>query len=485
MARIDDDGQVIYRGAYPETDSLHLVSAGRSEEFLFLQNECAPRAFEYELSALSAGTRVTLVDGEVRFTSEAGHGVKIEAPWLIEVTGKQPAGAVRWELEKSKSGALPRLRLVVAPGLRYPVVVDPSWSLTGSMSTARYSHTATLLPSGQVLVAGGVDDTPMVVSSAELYDPATRTWMATGNMGVPREAHTATLLASGKVLVAAGYGTAPLSSAELYDPVTGTWTATGSLAQARFGYTATLLPNGQVLVAGGNDSVSGFHELSSAELYDPATETWRATGSLAQARQSHTATLLRNGQVLVVGGYNGTSLSSAELYDPRTRIWTATGSMGTSRNVPSATLLPNGQVLVAGGFSYTSGFLRSAELYDATMGTWTATGIMLTARASHTATLLLSGKVLVTGGRYRNFSDTRGTELYDPASGTWRTSRRMQTARQDHTATLLPSGDVLVAGGQNPGEGSDNQILNEAELSDPTTVSQITPAENQVRTDLK
>ena len=145
-AEIDDDGKVIYRQAYAETDSVHVVSAGRSEEFLFLQNECAPREFEYELSELSAGTRVELVNGEVRFTNETGHGVKIEAPWLIEATGKQPAAAVRWELAQSKSGARPGLRLVVAQRLRYPVLIDPSWVTTGSLITARSEHTATLLP---------------------------------------------------------------------------------------------------------------------------------------------------------------------------------------------------------------------------------------------------------------------------------------------------------------------------------------------------
>src|SRR6266481_4982544 len=158
MAQIDDNGQVIYRGAYPETDSVHVVSAGRtgrSEEFLFLQNECAPREFAYELSELSAGTRVKLVNGEVRFTNEAGHGVKIEAPWLIDATGEQRAGAVRWELEESKSGGPYRLRLVVAKGLSYPVLIDPSWVPIGSLVTARSRHTATLLPNGNVLVAGG------------------------------------------------------------------------------------------------------------------------------------------------------------------------------------------------------------------------------------------------------------------------------------------------------------------------------------------
>src|SRR6266567_2997344 len=188
-----DNGQVIYRQAYPETDSVHLVSAGRSEEFLYLQNECAPREFAYELSELSAGARVELVKGEVRFTNKAGHGVKIEAPWLIEANGARRADAVHWELDaaQSRSGSQ-RLRLVVAAGLRYPLFIDPSWVTTGSLVTARSDHTATLLLSGKVLVAGGQANLP---SSAELYDPATGTWSTTGPLGCARDHHTATLLA--------------------------------------------------------------------------------------------------------------------------------------------------------------------------------------------------------------------------------------------------------------------------------------------------
>ena len=100
-----DNAQVTYRNAYAETDSMHVVSSGRSEEFLFLQNECAPREFAYELSELSAGTRVELVKGEVRFTNRSGQGVKIEAPWLVEASGKSRADAVHWELDATNSAA--------------------------------------------------------------------------------------------------------------------------------------------------------------------------------------------------------------------------------------------------------------------------------------------------------------------------------------------------------------------------------------------
>src|SRR6266542_3482513 len=143
------------------------------------------------------------------------------------------------------------------------VATGASWAATGSLTTTRYLHTATLLPSGKVLVAGKYD------ASTELYDPVTGAWTTTGSMTTPRLYHSATLLPNGKVLVSGGYNdVVRLASTELYDPATGGWTTTGSLTNSRYVHTATLLPNGKVLVAGGYNDNSGV--LGRAELYDPA-----------------------------------------------------------------------------------------------------------------------------------------------------------------------------------------------------------------------
>jgi WD40 repeat protein len=315
---------------------------------------------------------------------------------------------------------------------------------TGSMAQARAYHTATLLPNGKVLVAG---------QSAELYDPATGTWATTGSLSNSRSYHTATLLPNGKVLVAGGLaGFNGLASAELYDPATGLWTPTGSLTIRRRLHTATLLPNGQVLVAGGfvdePFTIIGGYTTPSAELYDPTSGTWTTTGSLAQQRHQHTATLLPKGKVLVAAGdghFSGGGVqASAEIYDPASGTWTSTGNLNTRRRLHTATLLPNGKVLVAGG--YDNNLLASAELYDSASETWSPTGSLGTARINHTATLLQGGKVLAAGG-----SGGRGAsaELYDPPNGTWMTTGSLVTGRRDHTATLLSDGNVLVAGGRN------------------------------------
>ncbi len=324
-----------------------------------------------------------------------------------------------------------------------------TFSATGSLTTARNGHTATLLGNGKVLVTGG--DNSGALASSELYDPATGTFSATGSLSTARSYHTATLLGNGKVLITGGYNSgSPLASTELYDSATGTFSATGSMATARGFHTATLLGNGKVLVTGGLSPVT----LASSELYDPATGTFSATGSLTTARYAHTATLLSNGKVLITGGDNG-RLSSSELYDPATGTFSATGSLVTGRAYHMAALLGNGKVLITGGYG-SSGGLASSELYDPVTSTFSATGSMATARSIHTATLLGNVKVLVTGGD--NSGRLASSELYDPATGTFSATGSLTNARYYHTATLLGNGKVLVTGGDNSGALASSEL---------------------------
>ena len=316
---------------------------------------------------------------------------------------------------------------------------------TGSMTTNRYYHTATLLLDGRVLVSGG-HDAVAYLKSAELYNPSNGSWTATGSMTTNRYEHTATLLPNGKVLVVGGLGTGgELSSAEIYNPSNGTWTVTGSLGTGRESHTATLLPDGRVLVAGGSGPINN---LSSSELYNPSNGTWTATGSMTANRDNHTATMLPNGKVLVSGGYGaGGALSSAELYNPSNGLWTATAAMVSNRYWHTATLLPDGKVLVAGGYDPEVSALSSAEHYNPSNGSWTVKGAMMAKRYVHTATLLPDGKVLVAGGSYALDPYISSSELYSLSNGTWTATGSLGTGRRYHTATRLPNGKVLVAGG--------------------------------------
>lgn len=351
-----------------------------------------------------------------------------------------------------------------------------AFSSTGSLANARSSHSSTLLQNGKVLVAGGTAGFNNQLSSAELYDPDTDMWTPTGSLGTARQGHTATLLPNGKVLVAGGHNSSgTVGTSELYDPASGTWAPTGNLVQKRELHRAALLQNGKVLVAGGvNGPITSGGHLASAELYDPATGTWTATGSMGVKRILHTMTLLANGEVLVAGGSNDSTsniyLASAELFDPATGMWTATGSLPGPRQFHTATLLLNGKVLVAGGRNrvavpggYSNIVLVNAELYDPASGTWTSTGSLLAAREAHTATLLPDGRVIAAGGQNSDY--LASAELYDPANGTWSATGRLVRARAGHTATLMGNSQLLVAGGIAGGAA----ILASAELYAPVT----------------
>jgi len=321
------------------------------------------------------------------------------------------------------------------------VCAGAHWVFTGSLNVPRWGHTATLLPDGRVLVAGGVGEAG-TLDSAELYDPVSGTWSLTGSMHLPRSGHTATLLSDGRVLVAGGH------TAEIYDPASGTWSMTGSMNTAPWFAAATRLQDGRVLIAGGW-CCDGT--LPSAELYDPGTGSWSMTGSLGIARYGQTMTLLQDGRVLAARGSDDgdllSALSSAEVYDPSSGAWSAVEDSCCATLMHTATPLPDGTVLVAGG--YPAG-LAFSELFDPATQTWSRAGDMLTPRYSHAATLLPNGNVLVSGGEYwslHGYVYPASTEVFSPATGAWAGSADLNNARSLHTATLLLDGTVLVAGG--------------------------------------
>jgi hypothetical protein len=323
---------------------------------------------------------------------------------------------------------------------------------TGFLNTARYAHTATALPDGRVLIAGGMERDRTPVGTAEIYDPATGQFTVIGRLTTNRIGHTATLLRDGRVLLVGGSGGSfylgALANAEIYDPASGTFKVVAKMATARLAHRATLLPDGKVLIIGGlnNDD----EKLTSAELYDPVTQSFTIASAMQTPRADHTTTLLKDGRVLVVGGgttrlRGETPVASAEIYDPAQRAFLPTGEMSVPRYKHAATLLPDGRVIVIGGTGPRLWADRkaSSEIYDPATGQFTLTGSLNLARYKiRDAVLLLpNGKILVAGGGAR-------VELFDPVTGVFSTvSGGVGAARHYATATLLPNGEVLIVGG--------------------------------------
>jgi hypothetical protein len=355
-------------------------------------------------------------------------------------------------------------------------VVNSGFTPTGSMHAPRSGHRATLLSDGKVLVVNGDD------GSAELFDPETSTFALTGSMTTPRYGATFTLLANGKVLVAGGYGPGSsgpllrLLAAELYDPQSGSFTLTGDMGVGRVLHTATLLANGRVLIAGGTDkSDGGGAATASAELYDPSTGTFTPTGSMNSDRAQHTATLLNSGKVLIAGGWNGHAADAAddppwdplfaELFDPSSGTFISTGSMSTTRIGHTATLLADGKVLLLGGIPGVQNIHSQppapqyAEIYDPSTQAFSGLDDLSVSRQGYTVTLLHSGEVLLAGGKILDLV-VPTTELLNPTTGSLNATGSLGTERVGHTATLLKDGRVLVTGGTD----AKGNILASAEL---------------------
>ena len=301
----------------------------------------------------------------------------------------------------------------------------------------------------------------LVLAALAMLVPATpsqaqtASWTSAGTMTTPRAYHTATLLGNGKVLVAGGAGPTigSMSSAELYDPATNTWTATGSMTAARYLHTATLLSDGRVLIVGGydqNSSVVGFDE-----IYDPNAGTFTLTGSNLKTRVGHSAALLPDGTVLVQGGCCDTvpnivtDLSSSELWDPATGLWTGAGTTHAPHAWGAMFTLSDGTVLDPGGtFQENGGSGANVDMYRGAGG-WSALPGLHQARSFFAAGLLAGDHVLVAGGNPGGCcTGTASAELSDPTTQFWTTVAPMSTGRTSPAAAVL-AGDtqMLVSGG--------------------------------------
>ncbi len=340
-------------------------------------------------------------------------------------------------------------------------VGDTGFALTGSSAYARSGHTATLLPNGQVYIAGGFVTTPdydfVTIDQAELFNPATGTFQPGGK--IARGYHTATLLQNGDVLFTGGingeaYPQGGLDSGR-YGGASKGWKRIGK-ADGKHGCW-TLFTCGHHFAGWqgthnrGHGRAKRSQSTQTAELYDPSSGSFTPVGDMIRPRAYHSAILLLTGKVLIIGG----GVADAEIFDPATNSFTAAGST-SSKSVSTATLLASGRVLVTG--ERTSDWVGSCTLrtlrpryrhiyayrHDDHL------------RYAYTATPLLDGTVLIAGGFMFVGGPTPGsglvvpvlaTEIYNPGTGSFDPGPTMHYGRSLHTATLLPDDNVLFVGG--------------------------------------
>lgn len=358
-----------------------------------------------------------------------------------------------------------RLHVIPAAEAAVPPAVPNTWTDAGTLPVPVSDVDAAALGNGRVLVAGGTTTGGAATAATALFDPTGNSWSAGPPLSIARELHTTTPLGDGRVLVTGGRGTdgALLASAEVYDPAANSWSrVAGPLATARYGHTATMLPDGRVLVAGGTGVHGGA--LAGAELFHPATRTWTPAAPMLDARTGHRAVPLSGTRVLVAGGALPTgeaggaagALAYCEVYDTATGTWTATGSLASPRKGHQATPLRDGRVLVTGGDAVTAPdgtydphSLATVELYDIATGTWATAAAMPSGRTRHRSLLTRAGTVLVLGGSGGpgHTAGFRYVAAYDPATDRWTTRAGLLTGRSAFAVVELADTRVLVAGG--------------------------------------
>jgi N-acetylneuraminic acid mutarotase len=512
---VSDEGGVLSYARAQGHSFWRPIDRGYEEWLLITTGDPELPAAQWEVSGGALRARG---DGAVELSVEGASRVTIRADAAFDRAGERVA------VKLSVEDGLLTLRLPeVARGEQ--VLVDPAFIASGSLVNKRSGHTATLLLDGTVLIAGGARGSQSFVyspmASCERYDPARGTFSSAGSMILARYEHTAVLLTSGKVLVAGGFSSNSYNSstngAELFDPVASTWSSAGTFTGGRADHLAVRLADGRVLIAGGWSSLNSWSSaLDTAQIYSPnaGAGTWASAGTMTSRRAYGAAALLPNGKVLIAGGAKSSTESAlvAEVFDPAAPVASAfspSGTMTTGRIRFALVLLRDGNALALGGQADNGAFLASVERWA--NGSWTAvaplssareypmvaltpdnklmvmtgdndagvvasaelylpTGSqeqhLITPRVYATALYLPSGQLFLAGGNsnINGTNDLVSTELVEPRSATWTTGAQLGAAREAATATLLANGRVLVVGGKDPVSGAARAS---AELYDP------------------
>jgi hypothetical protein len=325
-----------------------------------------------------------------------------------------------------------------------------------SMHVARAAHTATTLPSGDVLIFGGFTGAEPGIAQAELFDSHSGKFTPIAHPRDARHSHAATRLSDGQVLITGGIAADKryLATAELFNPATRTFRPTGRMTMARSGHEAVLLDDGRVLLIGGVGT--GWTFLAAAEIFDPRTGVFSATGSMSEPRESHVAIKLRDGRVLIAGGHRGRRADAiisrtSEIFDPATGQFHDAAQMGVRRHKHDGVALDDGRVFIFGGADErdNEGVYSSAEVFDPAAGRFQPAPDMRLGRYKHrgTAFVLSNRRLLLASGATQ-------AEEYDPLTGTSElVGGPARMAGQFSAAAWLPGERVLITGGYGNGTG--------------------------------
>ncbi|MBL8917834.1 MAG: DUF1566 domain-containing protein [Myxococcaceae bacterium] len=455
-------GLVVYRDAVAGGDLLYKLTPTHVDEYVYFRTPPSSlrRVFTVELGPgarelRQAGETLELLgpDGAAR--------LRVSAPVARAADGTRRSGTIRVDGNR----LIEELDL---RGLTAPVLVDPDWTTTGTMTVSHLAHAGWRLDDGAVMGVGGCalaacpvglvgEACTQVVPNTSVWTAASQTWTSGPTLLTARYSFAAVVLANNELLVAGGCTGSTCSSTtaatERYSKAMNRWVSTGALSSSRARLSGALLPNGDALLPGGCSESACLTEVA---RYETAANRWTTAAPLPAPRGFATTTTLADGSILLVGGCAdprcATVLADALRYDPQQNQWRPAGMMRTPRAGHSATLLRDGTVFIAGGCQTAKcgpNTTDTTELWHPAQGVFVDGPVMRSTRHHHTATLMENGLLLLAGGTDR-IDSARGTaEVYLPFARRLAEMPRMEVPRAYHIAIALESGEVIVGGGCN------------------------------------